>query len=388
MSNANLEPFKPTKAKVNDVFDALKAAAQLPDNIDAPVWLSDEMQLSPYEIISCKNGLLHLPTLDLIPHTPAFFSLNSLDFDYDPDTRDPEEWLDFLDSVWPEDEETIDTLQEMFGYLLTQDTSQQKIFALVGPKRSGKGTIGKVLTALLGPNNVVGPTLDSFSRNFGLTPLIGKQLATISDARLGARSNINAITERLLSISGEDALTIDRKFRDPLTRQLNTRILLLSNEIPKFKDASGALVSRFIILRMTRSFYNKEDTGLADRLLKELPGILNWAIEGWQRLNEYGCFEQPSSSAELFAEFEDLSSPIHAFIRDCCEVKPSAKIECDKLFRKWGKWCDEQGRDFHGIKSSFGRDLRAAIPTLSVSQPRRGRKRIRVYSGIRLKTDI
>lgn len=275
----------------------------------------------------------------------------------------------------------------MFGYFLTNDTRQQKLFMLVGPKRSGKGTIARVIEALLGPDNVVGPTLDSFSKNFGLQALIGKQLAIIPDARLERRTNI-AITERLLSISGGDALTIDRKFRDPLTRQLNTRILLLSNELPSLKDASGALASRFIMLRMTKSFYGKEDIGLTDRLLKELPSILNWAIEGWQRLNEYGCFEQPSSSAELIAEFEDLSSPIHAFIRDCCEVKPGAEIELDRLFRKWGKWCDEQGRDFHGIKSSFGRDLRAAVPTLSISQPRRGGKRIRVYSGIGLKTDI
>lgn len=37
------------------------------------------------------------------------------------------------------------SLQEMFGYLLSGDTSAQKMFMLVGPKRGGKGTIGRVL---------------------------------------------------------------------------------------------------------------------------------------------------------------------------------------------------------------------------------------------------
>jgi putative DNA primase/helicase len=80
------------------------------------------------------------------------------------------------------------------------------------PRRSGKGTIARVLTALLGRDSVVSPTLASLQTPFGLAPLIGKPLAIISDARLGSRSDQAAITERLLSISGEDGLTIDRKF--------------------------------------------------------------------------------------------------------------------------------------------------------------------------------
>ena len=58
-------------------------------------------------------------------------------------------------------------------------------------------------------------------KKFGLAPLIGKPLAFITDARLGSRSNQAAITERLLSISGEDAQTIDRKHIDAWTGRLS-----------------------------------------------------------------------------------------------------------------------------------------------------------------------
>jgi putative DNA primase/helicase len=88
------------------------------------------------------------------------------------------------------------------------------------------------------------------------------------------------IVERLLSISGEDALTIDIKFRDPVTCKLTTRLMLLSNELPRLSDASGALAGRFIALRLTESFYGREDLDLTQKLLTELPGILLWAIEG------------------------------------------------------------------------------------------------------------
>ncbi len=77
-----------------------------------------------------------------------------------------------------------------------------------------------------------------------------------------------------------------------------------------------------IVLRQTRSWYGQEDTGLTDRLLGELPGILLWAIAGWQRLRERGRFQQPESALQLVEGLEDLSSPIAAFVRERCEVGP------------------------------------------------------------------
>ena len=77
----------------------------------------------------------------------------------------------------------------MLGHLLAGDTSQQKMFLLVGPKRGGKGTIGRVWPGLLGAHQVGAPTLASLSTNFGLQPLIGKPLALISDARLSTKAD-------------------------------------------------------------------------------------------------------------------------------------------------------------------------------------------------------
>ena len=234
-----------------------------------------------------------------------------------------------------------------------------------------------------GPANVCAPTLAGLGTNFGLAPLIGGQLAIISDARLGGRADQHTIVERLLSISGEDALTIDRKFRDPWTGRLNTRFLILTNELPRLADASGALVSRFILLKLSESFYSREDLGLTDRLLTELPGILNWAIEGWKRLQERGHFKQPKAALEAIQDLEDLSSPIAAFVRDRCEVGPTFEVEIDKLYEEWKSWCDANGRK-PGAKQTFGRDLNAAVRTIRVTRPRDGDDRKRVYHGIGL----
>ena len=123
------------------------------------------------------------------------------------------------------------------------------------------------------------PDIMGLATNFGIAPLIGKSLAIIGDARLSSRADQAAITERLLSISGEDNLTIDRKFLPAWTGRLGVRFLIMTNELPRLADASGALASRFIVLMMQNSFYGREDRGLKNRLLIELPGILNWALQ-------------------------------------------------------------------------------------------------------------
>src|SRR5690606_1597640 len=149
-------------------------------------------------------------------------------------------------------------------------TDLHKIMLIVGQTRSGKGTIGRVLTALVGKRNMAGPTLASFGSNFGLAPLLGKPLAIVSDARLRKGSNTHLVVERLLTISGEDTIDVDRKYRDPWTGRLPTRLLILSNELPDFKDASGAIAHRFIVLTTGQSFLGRENPRLTRELLEEL----------------------------------------------------------------------------------------------------------------------
>jgi putative DNA primase/helicase len=326
-----------------------------------------------------------LPTRQLLPHSPAFFILNAVNYPYDPDVPAPTVWLGFLQSLWPDDQASIGTLQELFGVLLTADTSHQKAFLMVGPRRSGKGTLARVLTALLGRDNVAGPTLSSLTQNFGLAPLIGKPLAVVSDARLGGRADASIVVERLLAITGEDAITVDRKFMPAWTGRLPTRFLILTNELPRLTDASGALASRFIVLLMTRSFYGQEDTNLTQKLLSELPSILNWALAGYDRLRSRGRFVQPPSAAQAVQHLEDLASPISAFIRDRCITGAHLGVEVSQLFAAWLDWCQEQNREHAGTLQTFGRDLHAALPALRVVRPRSedgGRERY--YEGIAL----
>lgn len=375
-----------TTKLIGDVLQALTGLAILPSSMEAPDWI-DGGPWPASEVLAAPNALIHLPSLinrkpDFSrPPTPQYFSFNVLDYRFDLRAPKPSAWLEFLGQLWPDDRQSIETLQDWFGYLLTIDTSLQKILLLLGPRRSGKGTIARIIAEMVGKFNVAGPTLSSLATNFGLWPLLGKSVGIISDARLSRRTD-TAIVERLLSVSGEDRLAIDRKYLTPLTVKLPTRLVILTNEIPKLGDASGALAGRLILLHLAKSWYGRENTKLTGQLIKESPGILLWAIAGWERLNQRGHFVQPASGLEFMEDLEELSSPVGAFVKECCLLGSDYQIPKTDLFQTWRAWCNQCGI-YPGDAATFGRNLLASAPTVRDGRPRTdGGERTHVYLGI------
>ena len=377
-------PWSPNRHKIADLLEAIQAVTHLPERVQPPTWVDGASGPPPRDIVAVANGLLHVRTRTLHPHHPGYFNQVAVPFDYVVDASAPTRWLAFLDELWPEDPDSIAALQEFFGYVISGRTDLHKIMLLVGPTRAGKGVIARVLKALVGRANVTGPTLASLGTNFGLQDLIGKPLAIVSDARLG-KADTNQVVERLLSVSGEDTLTVDRKYRDPWTGKLNTRFLLISNELPRFGDASGAIANRFVVLTMTTSWLGRENVTLTDELMPDLPGILNWSLDGLDRLSRTNRFTAPASSEDAILALQDLVSPVAAFVRDRCTVNPVAEVPIDELYAAWKAWADDNGHR-HGSVQTFGRDLRAVIPGLRVVQPRDGEDRERHYRGVALGT--
>ena len=307
-------------------------------------------------------------------------------FAYQPDAPAPARWLQFLHELWPNEPDAPRLLAEWFGYVISGRLDLQKIFLNVGPTRGGKGVIARILAELVGRPNVAGPTLNSLGGEFGLAPLIGKPLAVISDARFGGRDS-STVIERLLSISGEDTLTVNRKYRDQWTGKLPCRLHIISNELPKLGDASTAIVGQILLLLTTRSWLGKEDYELERELHKELTGILNWSLAGLSRLANGNRFTRPPSAEEAIIAMRDLASPVAAFVRERCRVDAGREITVEELYAAYRSWCEDNGHA-KPTKQSFGRDLRAAVPSVSVKRGREGEARFRVYSGISLMEQV
>jgi putative DNA primase/helicase len=288
----------------------------------------------------------------------------SVPFAYDPTAPRPGRWFGFLRSVWPDDEETIALLQEWFGYVISGRRDEHKIGLLVGPTRSGKGVTSRVLAQLVGRQNVAGPTLASLNTEFGLAPLLGKPLAVIGDARLDKRRDQSGVVEQLLSVSGEDERTVNIKYQQQVTCRLPTRFLILSNELPKFTDASGVIAHRFLPMRLVTSFLGREDKTIEhDIVATELPGVLNWALEGLTRLGNRGRFTWPSSAEEEIQRIQDLASPVAAFVRERCTVEPNGSVDVEDIWKTWKAWAEDNGQG-RITKQQLGADLRSIDPRI------------------------
>jgi len=369
-------PWAPTRAKVTNVLDAMAATWHLDSAVEQPAWLDGRQEM---ELISLRNALVNPVTRQEHPHTAAYFTGYSLPFDHDPGAGCPR-WDAFLASVFPGDAESAALLQEWFGYVISGRTDLQKMLFLVGASRSGKGTVARTLTSLIGKANVAAPTMHNLSTNFGLSSLIGKSLAVIGDARTSAKTDTQLIIERLLMITGEDSIDVDRKNRAIWTGKLPTRVTMLSNDLPSFRDSSGAIVNRMLVLKFTQSFLGREDLDLEPELQGELSGIFNWALVGLERINRVRRFTTPAASQEIIKEMEEYASPISVFLAEKCEVGDGYWVSRDDLFTAWLLWNGDAVKDGQAARTWFGRSLHAAVPSLGDTTGR-----TRGYNGVRLR---
>jgi len=378
----DVRDWAPTRGKVANLMEAFSAVANLSSDTE-PGWING--QSNDRLVIPCRNGLLDVADRRLWPCTPNYFNTSAVPFDFDPKAPLPGRWLSFLGSVWPNDQEAIDALQEWFGYILSGRRHLEKILSLVGPRRSGKGTISTVLKCLVGEAHTAGPTLASLTTNFGLAPLLGKSLAIIPDARK-PREGVELAIEKLLMISGRDPVTVDRKHREPWTGVLPVQFVIMSNDLLALPDTAAAIAGRMFVLRMTESFYGREDPTLKDDVLADLPGILNWALDGLDRLIKRGRFDEPESSKEAVELLHRSSSPLQTFLQESCELDPEGIVTKDKLFDAWRGWCNAEGRDNVGTKETFSRGLFSAAPNIKPCRPRDypGGPQIPSYQGLRL----
>ncbi|MCH7686512.1 MAG: bifunctional DNA primase/polymerase, partial [Planctomycetes bacterium] len=344
--SVKLKPYQPSRNVVSGIMDALKAVANQSSSVEMPCWLNGSG--SPQSVIAFDNGLLDIEeylsgSATLLDHTPNWFSTNCLPHRFDQKAT-CSRWLEFLDQVFDGDEERIQTLQQWFGYNLIADNRQHKIAMMIGPPRSGKGTTMAVMSAMLGKHNVANSSLASLGGRFGLEPLVGKLASLIDEGHLGRFSDSSQILERLKAISGGSEQTVDRKGLPAMSSvALKIRFTIAVNELPRLSDSSAAMRSRLLVIPFFNSYEGKEDFSLLDRLLTEIPGVTNWALEGLRLLRKVGRFQNPQAGEKILRDFVYLSSPIQAFLDECCEVESDKDVKRNDLQLAWHMWCDENG---------------------------------------------
>jgi P4 family phage/plasmid primase-like protien len=367
------------KSLVSNAVNALSALGAVPDVVEMPAWLGDGDR-GPF--LATTNGLLDISKLPdgairLGENSPLWFSTAAFPVAYDRNATCGR-WLKFLDEVMEADPDRIALLQEWVGYLLTSDTSQHKFVVAEGEGANGKSVLFEVLTALLGPENVAHVPLEMFGTRFQLTATLNKRANICAEV-----GEIDKVAEGFLKqFTAGDRMYFDRKNISGVMAYPTARLMLSSNNRPRFRDRSAGLWRRMMVIpfRVTIPI-ERQDPLLKEKLKAELPGVLLWAIEGLKRLRRNGMFTLPAVCQDALEDYRQESNPAKVFLTESCEEKSTASTPSTLLYKRYVVWTKENG--FETLDSrQFGKEVKKAFPKVARHRIVRAGKRPWVYRGL------
>jgi putative DNA primase/helicase len=261
------------------------------------------------EYVNLENGLLNPVTKEFLNHTPDIFSILRTPIKYDPSADCPL-FKEKLSAKVGSD--IFDTTQEMFGYCFMPGQKYEKAFLLYGGKRTMKSTVLYVLNNLIGKENVTSLPLQQIASDpFATGYLLGIPANICADLTSQSLSD----TGKFLMITGGDSITAGKKHEHLITFYPNTKLIFSCNVIPPTSNKNPAFYRRWILLNYSKQTPEEEvDSDMKIKLLEELPGILNWALDGLNRLIKNGKFTFNPSPEEVKDAYERNSDTIQSFI--------------------------------------------------------------------------
>ncbi|OMC89223.1 hypothetical protein BK128_04685 [Viridibacillus sp. FSL H7-0596] len=297
-------------------------------------------------IINLKNGYLKIDTMTLVEHNPHYFSVNQLPYSYEPQAICPN-FENFLTDVFKEDKERIQLIQQILGYCFYKEVLIHKAFIFLGAGSNGKSVLAKVMSELLGKQNISSTPLADFETKFGFQDMEGKLVNIASENELGTNFN----TQNLKNITGGDTIQIERKHETAYSTVLYTKVVLLMNKLMYSNDHTEGYYRRLQIIPFNKTYVElkkgqKRQTGvsymdpfLLDKLLAELPGIFNFALEGLINLQKNNFRLADSSICnQALKRYKSKQNPMKMFFDECIQYEEDSKIRQSEVSKEYKNW--------------------------------------------------
>ena len=306
-------------------------------------WLSDFAprlwDAPPLDRVNVRNGILDIHTKELAPHSKDFLSPVQVDAEWHPGAECPR--IDrFVAEVFPPDSEQL--FFELAGLYITPDTRQQLAVMLTGNGSNGKSVTIEVLTRLLGNRNVSNVSLqDLCTRGASTAQLYGKLLNAFTDI---SDTPITDTSSFLKLVDGRrSAITVDRKYRGPLTFRPFARLLFSANRALRSPDASHSHLRRWLVIPYTASFRSKGDPFLIDKLTtpQEISGLLTKAVRALREMLQRGRLSIDNNLAVAQGEFRMNLDSVREFVNAEADLDPDVQVDQADLYRAYKEWCAE-----------------------------------------------
>ncbi len=291
---------------------------------------------SQKHLINLKNGCYNLITRKLEPHSPTHYSTCQINIEYKPSATCPEISRFLCEVLRPRD---IALIIQAIGYCLVPDYSIQKAILLNGSGLNGKGTLGRLMAAAFGDQNISSESLKALNTDkFSASNLYGKLINIDMDLTSEAVHEDSVFKK----LTGGDMIPAERKFQNRFEFRNIARLFFGCNDIPQHKKGGYAYYRRWIIVDFPNKFDGDLENKDLDNKLKtpeELSGFLNLCLEGLHWLLETKTFFYDKTPEEVGEEYLLKSNSVMAFMKECTTPADDYVRTADlyQAYLHWGK---------------------------------------------------
>lgn len=322
----------------------VKAAVELASTLPSLAITTEKFDRDPF-LLNITNGSLDLKTGELRPHDRNDFCTKIVEITFDPAAQCPE-FLKFLNTIMAGDQELIAFLQRAIGYTMTGDASEHSLFILYGSGRNGKTTLLNVIDLLLGDYGRNTQIETFLSRREGsLAPR--EDLARLEGARYVRSTEVNdnrKLDEGMVKLAtGDDPISARALYQEGIQFKPQMKVWWGVNHKPLITGQDFAMWRRVKLIPFTVTIPDGEvDGALPARLRAELPGILNWALEGcleWQRVG----LSEPDSITIATAEYQNDMDTVKQWLDECAVIADGQRVKSSEAYFEYTHWSKENG---------------------------------------------
>lgn len=294
------------------------------------------------DFLNLENGMLDLNTFQLLPHSPEYLSTIQIPIAFSSESESPL-FEKTVSQILSGDAAKVAVFQELFGYFLSPETCIHKVFFLYGEGANGKSLLLDVVSMVLGKENISNVSLGDLSKPFYRAALVGKT-ANISTENEISRRGFNS--QYVKSISSGDPIQAEFKYKDPISVKPTCKLVFAVNSLPTSTDTSYGLFRRIFILPFNERFEGENaDVQLVEKIKKELPGVLNWALAGLKRLRENNYrFTKCTEIEEAVDQYQRETNFLFEFMKTrLSSGNYENRVGKKEFLEKFDYWCRQNG---------------------------------------------
>lgn len=310
--------------------------------------------------LNCQNGILDILTGQLTPHSDKYGFQYCLPYDYAPESE-PEEFLDWLALITEDRVELMECLLDVMAYAIWPNYDDHVFAYFIGDGGNGKSTLIHVMAALVGKQNFSAISIEQLTTNrFAPAQLEGK-LVNLSEESSGYELSVSACN-MIKQMSDGGTVLVEKKGEQGYNMQNRAKLIFSANQVPKFKDESGALKRRLLVIPFDYQIQVK-DPRVEARLIAEVPAILgllvrriqaNYAANGRFVVNRGG-----EAAARAQKKVLDAGNTAIEFGKSRLDFSvkyaETDYVSAKDVYTRYLAWCEETGHRFHMNQNTFSR---------------------------------